>query len=56
MQFYYTTITTLVILFLNLSMAVEGGYLDISMVALAILQGLIIGIYIVLFIKSRKDK
>mgnify|MGYP006972488510 CR=1 FL=1 len=56
MQFNYTTIVSLIILIFNLWMSVKGGYLDIEVIILAVLQVLIMGMYIVLFVISRKNK
>lgn len=53
MTFYFTAIVTTVTLILNLMMAVEGGYLDIGMIMLAVVHVLIISMCIGLKIKDR---
>nr|DAT31559.1 MAG TPA: hypothetical protein [Caudoviricetes sp.] len=56
MQFNYTTIVSLIILIFNLWMAIEGGYLDSKLIILAVLQVLIMVMYIVLFVINRTDE
>lgn len=53
MTFYFTAIVTTVTLILNLMMAVEGGYLDIGMIMLAVAHVLIVSMCIGLKIKDR---
>ena len=54
MAFHFTAIVTTVTLILNLMMAIEGGYLDIGMIMLAVAHVSIISMYIGL--QVRKDR
>lgn len=56
MQFDYTTIVSLIILIFNLWVAIEGGYLDSELIILAVLQVLLMGMYIFLFVINRKNE
>lgn len=56
MQRHYTTIVAIVVLVFNLWTAIQGGYMDLGLLVLAIIQILLIGLHIGLQIAQKRKQ